>query len=98
MSTKNSYIKRISSEEEREGYFLVLEDRLSAFPPKGKTFNLISGGILRKVSVEAYPCQCRGPELPHEHYFVRWSGLKRGQKVVVSRNSSDKGEYQLTVK
>ncbi len=75
----------------------MLKDKLSAFPPQGKMFNLVSGGVLRRVSVESYPCQCRGPEQPHEHYFVRWSGLRQGQKAVVSRNSGDKSEYQFTV-
>jgi hypothetical protein len=97
MSTKYSYTKKISSEEEREGYFLVLKNKLSAFPPKGEKFNLVSNSIQRNVSVESYHCQCRGPELPHEHYFVKWSGLKQGQKVVVSKNSPNEDEYQLTV-
>ena len=97
MSTKYNYTKKISSEEEREGYFLVFKDKLSAFPPQGKMFNLVSGDVLKHVSVESYHCQCRGPELPHEHYFVRWPGLKQGQKVVVSKNTADKNEYQLTV-
>ncbi len=80
MPKKHGYVKRISSEEVQEGYVLVLKDKLSVFPAPRKAFNLVNGGALRRVSVESYPCQCRGPELPHEHYFVRWSGLKQGQK------------------
>jgi len=94
---KNSYSKKISSEEVREGYFLVLKNKLSTFPPQRHPFNLVGGGVLRRVSVESYPCQCRGPELPHEHYFVRWSGLKQGQRVIITKSSLGKNEFQLTI-
>ncbi len=97
MPKKHGYVKRISSEEEEEGYVLVLKDKLSVFPALGQTFNLVKSGLLRRVSVESYPCQCRGPELPHEHYFVRWSGLKQGQKVAITRNVAEKNEFQLTI-
>jgi hypothetical protein len=97
MSTRKTYIKRISSEEEREGYFLVLRDKLSGFPPQGTMFNLVSGDIRKRVSIESYHCQCRGPKLPHEHYFIRWPGLRQGQRVAVTNSSGDKSKYRLAV-
>ncbi len=97
MTRKNTYSKKISSEEEREGYILVLKDKLPTFPPRPQKFNLVSERDVSRVSVESYSCQCRGPELPHEHYFVRWAGLKQGQKVVITRNPAENSDFRLTI-
>ena len=33
--------------------------------------------------IESYACSCRGPEKPHEHWFVRVPGLHPGTDVEV---------------
>jgi hypothetical protein len=77
------YERRISSEEAREGYILVLKNRLALFPAVGKDFVLVVGGAALRARVEARHCECRGPAEPHEHYFIRRPGLIRGQRVVL---------------
>ncbi|HZG36939.1 MAG TPA: hypothetical protein VEY87_13980 [Gaiellaceae bacterium] len=83
----DSYRRRISSDEEREGYVLVEKRALRLFPPPGEPFLL--GG--RPAHVRAYECTCRGPEQPHEHHVIDREGVRRGQEVVITR--LDDGEY-----
>ncbi len=71
------YERKISSDEAREGYVLVEKARLSFFPPAGERFELDG----RPAVVESYPCTCRGPDKPHEHWFIRLAGLMRGERV-----------------
>ncbi len=72
--TAGGYRKRITSEEEREGYVLVLKDRLSYFPRRREAFVLTRGNQRRNARLEGYACACRGPARPHEHYFIGWPG------------------------
>jgi hypothetical protein len=89
------YRKRISSEEEREGYVLVLKVRLSFFPRLREAFALTKGDQRRNVRLQAYECACRGPARPHEHYFIRWPGLRIGDEVEITRMGERR--YQLQV-
>ncbi|MCJ7456553.1 hypothetical protein MUP07_07390 [Candidatus Bathyarchaeota archaeon] len=52
--TENVYSRRISQEEERQGYVLVLKNRLSFFPPPGTNFSLIIDDVRRTVKVDSY--------------------------------------------
>ncbi|OLD02574.1 hypothetical protein AUG19_09305 [archaeon 13_1_20CM_2_54_9] len=97
MKTNETYTKKITSEEGREGYFLVFKNRLSFFPAAGKTFHLVKDGHSRKARVESYPCTCRGPSEPHDHFFVRTRGLKAGDRVAVSRDSGKTARFVLHV-
>jgi hypothetical protein len=72
------YERKISSEESKNGYFLVLKNKLLCFPSIGSPFSVKVGRREKKAAVESYHCECRGPERPHEHYFVRWPGLVKG--------------------
>ncbi len=98
MIQKDLYSKKITSEEERKRFVLVLKDRLSFFPPEGKAFRLVHNGQPKKAKVESYPCTCRGPDEPHSHYFVRTSGLKAGDRIIVQRLAKDTNRYLLQIK
>lgn len=89
------YSRIISSDEEKEGYFFVSKDRLSFFPTVGRVFELQSGKSIRKAKLESYHCECRGPEAPHDHYFVRWDDVKKGDRILVQRDSKKAGRYVL---
>jgi nucleoside 2-deoxyribosyltransferase len=93
----HAYARRVSAEEAREGYVLVLKDRLSFFPPLGRPFAVSHGGTVRRAKVEARPCTCRGPERPHEHYFIRWPGLEKGCRVAIRLACGPGAEYKLDV-
>lgn len=97
MKPNSVYSRTISSEEAREEYILVLKHKLSFFPSLGKPFELDGGNEKRTARVESYACQCQGPSLPHEHYFISWRGLKRGDKIMIRRDESKEKSYQLRV-
>ena len=87
------YTRKVSGEEAREGYLMVLKDRLGFFPPQGERFALEIDGESREAAVDSYHCECRGPEKPHEHYFIRLPGLRKGERVTVAAKG---GRYSLT--
>ncbi len=92
---KATYERKISAEEESEQYLFVLKNKLGFFPPAPEPFQLRVGASKKDAKVESYACTCRGPELPHEHYFIRCGGLKKGATAIVSRDAE--GQYSLTV-
>jgi hypothetical protein len=94
---KDVYSKKITSEEEQKHFVLILKDRLSFFPIQGKAFRLVHNGQPKKAKVESYPCDCRGPDEPHSHYFVRSGGLRAGDRVVIQRDSKGGTRYFLHV-
>jgi hypothetical protein len=83
------YSRKVSSEEAREGYLMVTKDRLAYFPPLGAPFVILMDGTALSAKVESYPCTCRGPEKPHEHYFLRVPGLTQGQRVTIAAEPGD---------
>jgi hypothetical protein len=91
------YSKKVTSEEAREGYVLVLKNQLSFFPGAGRTFRLVRDGRSTRVKVESYHCTCRGPEEPHRHFFIRSKGLKTGDQVIVRKDGSKDARYMLLV-
>jgi hypothetical protein len=97
MSSKTMYSRKISSKEANNDFIFILKNKLSFFPPLGEVFELKSENSSCNVRVESYPCTCRGPDLPHEHYFIRWEGLEPGDKLEIKRNSSKNDEYLLKI-
>lgn len=97
MANKDSYSRRISSLEAKKGYVFVLKDKLSFFPHIGKEFNLHSDKVDKTARVESYHCTCRGPQLPHDHYFIRWDGLKFGDKLSFEKDEKNPEKYHISV-
>jgi hypothetical protein len=97
MRMKDVYSKKITAEEEDSGYVIVLKDKLSFFPPMGRRFQMIQNGRSRRALVESYPCTCRGPELPHSHFFVRVKALRSGDRVTIRKDSKTGTRYLLQV-
>jgi hypothetical protein len=88
------YERKISSEEAREGYILVEKARLNLFPAIGEPFDLVDeAGRRSRARVEARDCECRGPEKPHEHYFIRRDGLEPGSRWRIAK---DGDAYRLS--
>jgi hypothetical protein len=98
MKRRETYSRNVSSEEAREGYLLVLKNRLQLFPPLGKTFEFVQNDIVGKARVESYRCTCRGPELPHEHYFIRWKGLRPKDRVEIREDPERQGRYVVRIR
>lgn len=93
MDTKNVYSRKISSKEAQEDFIFILKNKLSFFPEN--IFELSDGDLSKEVKVESYSCTCRGPERPHEHYFISWEGLDAGNKIEIVKNSENK--YNLRI-
>jgi len=94
---EQAYERKISSEEAREGYFLVLKNKLSFFPSAGSLFSVKVGAKEKKAAVQSYHCECRGPQEPHDHYFVRWPGLAKGDRIVVRKKIKRKNYYSIRI-
>jgi len=94
---RSRYQRRLSREEAEKGYVLVEKAALSFFPPQGTVFPMRDAQSDRLAAIESYACTCRGPERPHEHYFIRWPALTAGAMVTIERTSDSEGSYQLRV-
>lgn len=94
MKANTTYSRKISAKEAKLGFIFVLKNKSSLFPPMGIRFILVNGDSPWEVELESYPCTCRGPDKPHEHYFIRWNGLKTGDKVKISKESD---EYHIKI-
>ncbi|MGA7161481.1 MAG: hypothetical protein WBZ48_10795 [Bacteroidota bacterium] len=94
---EKTYERKISSEEAKEGYFLILKNRLSFFPSIGVPFVVRAGTAEKKTIVESYHCECRGAEEPHEHYFVRWTGLAKGDRIFIQKKVKGGNLYSIRI-
>lgn len=77
---------------------MILKNHLPFFPMIGRTFELFSGSAPRRAKVEAYHCECRGPDKPHDHYFIRWNDLHPGDQIVIRRDQRKAGKYHLQIR
>lgn len=89
------YSRKISKKEAENDFIFILKGQLSFFPELGTIFELEESNLSREVKVESYHCTCRGPEKPHEHYFIFWEGLEAGDEVEIIKSSDN--EYNLNI-
>jgi hypothetical protein len=97
MKERQAYARKISSEEAREGYVMILKNKLAFFPPVGEAFHLVHHNVRSRARVESYRCTCRGTDLPHQHYFIRWNGLKARDKIEIRKDPGKQGSYLINV-
>ena len=83
------YSRKISSKEAQKGFIFILKNKLSFFPSLESEFILNENNSPREVKIESYPCTCRGPDKPHEHYFIRWDGLNTGDKIKITKEGDN---------
>ncbi|MTK64463.1 MAG: hypothetical protein F8N15_08075 [Methanobacterium sp.] len=92
MKTITSYSRRISKKEADKGFIFILKSKLSYFPKS--SFTLTDGDISVTKEIKSYPCTCRGPERPHDHYYISWDNLEAGHIIEIKKN--DSGDYSIT--
>lgn len=73
---------------------MVTKDGLGVFPAVGESFPLVHAGKRQSVALEAVDCTCRGADKPHQHYRIRWAGLRAGQCIRVTKAD---GVYELAL-
>jgi len=93
----NIYERKISFEEARKGYFLILKSKLNFFPTVGSPFFIKVGAKKKAAVVESYHCECQGPDKPHEHYFVKWLGLAKGDRLEMKKISDKEKLYSIRI-
>lgn len=98
MAQTDTFSRRLSAEEVKKGYIFVLKDKLSFFPAVGKPFELLSDKEKKQAYVESYHCTCRGPQLPHDHYFIRWEGLRFGDRISIEKDKKAEKTYRLSIR
>ena len=85
----NTYIRKISAEEAREGFVFITKDALTFFPPVGEELALAGPEGVANARLVAAPCECVGP--PHEHYHLVGRlpvDLVKGGVVRIQRTSA----------
>lgn len=92
MKTKTIYSRKISRKEADNGFIFILKSNLSFFPKS--TFEVSDGNKTLLREIKSYSCMCRGPELPHEHYYISWDGLEAG--TIIEIRKTDSREYWIT--
>ncbi len=92
MKTLKSYSRKISKKESDNGFIFILKSKLSYFPKS--SFTLSDGDISLEREIKSYPCTCRGPDRPHDHYYISWDNLEVGDIIEIRKN--DSGGYYIT--
>ena len=77
---------------------MIQKASLSLFPITGTPFEVVAGGSARGAAVESYRCECRGPDEPHKHYFIRWPALHAGDVVILEKDQRRPATYRLKVR
>ena len=87
----NKYVKK------RDGSTIYNAPHKAAFPSIGFPFSVKVGRREKKAAVESYHCECRGPVMPHEHYFVRWPGLVKGDRLIIRKSAKEKNLSSIRI-
>ena len=94
---KDFYGRRAMPEEVERGALFIAKTALPFFPPMGTPFALETASGTAEVAVEAVHCICRGPEKPHEHYWLPVPGIELRALVTIMPPSEAGGPYHATV-
>jgi hypothetical protein len=95
LPTNERYSRKISAEEAKKKHIFILKDSLDFFPPQGEAFTISDGSTEEEVFLESYRCTCRDPQLPHEHYFVQWEGIRFGERITITKDVKAAERYVL---
>jgi hypothetical protein len=55
------------------------------------------GEETREAMLEAEECTCRGPQNPHEHYYLSVPDLRPGDYVAIRKDADEEKVYHLEV-
>ncbi len=92
------YRRKLSTTEVKEGFILILKDKVKLFPDAGKSFTLRFKGKEFKTKVGAIDCTCQGPEYPHQHWHIDangFTGLLRLPRPEVTIKKVAEGLYEM---
>lgn len=92
------YRRKISREEAGKNLVLITKNMLKSFPAVGESFKVSFEGKEGDVMIVSVPCQCVGPDKPHEHYYLEVDdlcNLRWGKIVSIAKN--DNGDFSLKI-
>jgi hypothetical protein len=97
MSADETYVRKLSRNEARDGFIFLSKDAVALFPPVDVAFQVAIGEEAVPACVRAIPCTCVGE--PHEHYHLvfgeRPGSLALTKGLVVSLEKGVDGSYLL---
>jgi len=83
-------VRKVSSEEARCGFILILKNKRGMFPASGRRFTLCYRGNRLPVVVDEIACECVGPAKPHVHYHLHVPvGLSAGDVIRIRKEKKD---------
>lgn len=97
---KEIYTRKLSTTEVKEGYILILKDKLRLFPEPGGSFTLRVKEQEFTTQIIETPCTCRGQDKPHVHWHLDASGfmnLLPGDRPKVTVSKTEGGVYKLEI-
>lgn len=89
------YKRKISGEEARERFVMIMKNSLDFFPKIGKPFTLKISDKEIEMHVDAVECWCMGPKKPHAHYRLDakkfWDvfPIQFGKTITITRESDE---------
>lgn len=94
MAKENVYTRRLSGEEIKGRFIMVMKNELKIFPKVGTGFKLKINEQVFDAQVDAVECWCMGPKKPHSHYHIKYDGFRDAYnfhftKVITIEKSAD---------
>lgn len=96
---KRRYTRKLSGEEIRGRFIMVLKNDLDFFPKIGTVFKLKINGKDYDARLDAIECWCRGPRKPHFHYQIKFDAFRDAFKFhyakLITLEKLDEKQYEL---
>lgn len=96
---QSRFRRKLSAEEARESYIMILKRDLDFFPKVGKPFKLNVGSKDFDTHIQSIECWCQGPKKPHSHYRIDTKPFRDlvdfhwGTKITIEKK--DENKYHL---
>lgn len=99
MAEKNVYTRRLSGEEIKGRFIMVMKKDLKFFPKIGTDFKLKVNDREFETRIDAVECWCMGPRKPHSHYHIKYDHIREAfdfhfAKVIAIEKLAD-DQYEL---
>lgn len=92
------YKRRISGEEEKGNFILVLKNVLAQFPNINEEFSIKFKGREFPCKIVAVSCECMGADKPHVHYYLACRGIKLERSDRITIEKKPDGEFYLEIR
>lgn len=91
------YERKAGYEEAERSQIFILKAALKLFPPPGEHFQLEGADGIRETAIDAEDCVCRGPEKPHQHWWLPVTGISPNATVTIQRPAAPGDPYRMSI-